>query len=64
MDLGRKIAYISKQNELLYSFKHTQDSFLTSVEEIGEVTKDTDITLINKAMLFIKTLKTKILGER
>lgn len=64
IDLGKKIAYISKQNELLYGVTHNRNSFLTSPEEIRDATKDTNITLIDKARLFIKTLKTKMLGER
>lgn len=64
MDIGKKIVYISKQNELIYGIKHNQDSFLFLPEEIREVTKYTNISLIDKAKLFLKTLKSKMLGER
>jgi len=63
-NLGKKIAYISKQNELLYGFKHNKVSFLTSPEEIRDATKDTDISLTDKAGTFLKTLKARMLGER
>lgn len=64
MDIGKKIAYISKQNELLYGIKHNQDTFLTLPEEVRDATKDTNISLTDKARLFLKTLKSKMLGER
>jgi len=62
--LGRKIAYISKQNELLYGVTHSEDSFLTSTEEIGSVTQETSISLIDKAKVFLQSLKERMLGVR
>lgn len=62
-NLGHKITYISRQNELLYGISHDENSFITSLKQIKDTTKETDISLIDKAKIFLQALKTKMLGE-
>lgn len=63
-NLGNKIAYISKQNELLYGMSHEQNSFITSLDEIEETTRGTNISLIDRAKSYLQSLKQKIFGKR
>ena len=62
-NLGYKITYISKQNESLYGILHDENSFITSLQQVEDTTKETDIYLIDKAKNFVQSLKTKMLGE-
>lgn len=61
-NMGEKITYISKQNELLYKTSHSKDSFIVSLDEIDSLTQKSDITLVDKAKLFLHSLKQKVLG--
>lgn len=61
-DMGEKITYISRQNELVYNKLHTENSFIISLKEINELTEKTDITLVDKAKVFLHSLKQRVLG--
>ncbi len=61
-NMGEKITYISKQNELLYKTSHPKDSFIVSLEDIDTLTQKSDITLVDKAKIFLHSLKQKMLG--
>ena len=56
--MGTKISYITRQNELLYGMSCENNSFVTSLDEVDEVSHGQDLSLLDKAKKFLISLKT------